>query len=110
MEKIESYVEYVKNFIADKLPEYEGTEVYGCDLGYTITEGINADGSATYNRQIAMDYIKEWFEEAAEVYRYQVENYGQAMKLTKDAASHRAIAGQQDKINSLLRKITGTQA
>lgn len=78
MEKIESYVEYVKNFIADKLPEYEGTEVYGCDLGYTITEGINADGSATYNRQKAMDYVKEWFEEAAEVYRYQVENYGQA--------------------------------
>ena len=78
MEELKSYVEYVKDFIVDNLPEYEGKEVYACDLAYTITEGINADGSATYSRQKAVDYIKEWFDEAAEVYQYQVENYGQA--------------------------------
>lgn len=78
MEELKSYVEYVKDFIVDNLPEYEGKKVYACDLAYTITEGINADGSATYSRQKAVDYIKEWFDEAAEVYRYQVENYGQA--------------------------------
>lgn len=75
---MQDYVEYIKEFIKDKLPEYEGTEVYCCDLGYTLTEGINADGTATYNRQEAMEYIKEWFDEAADVYNYQVENYGQA--------------------------------
>lgn len=78
MEELKSYVEYVKDFIVDNLPEYEGKEVYACDLAYTITKGINADGSATYSRQKAVDYIKEWFDEAAEVYQYQVENYGQA--------------------------------
>lgn len=78
MEELKSYVEYVKDFIVDNLPEYEGKEVYACDLAYTITEGINADGSATYSRQKAVDYIKEWSDEAAEVYQYQVENYGQA--------------------------------
>lgn len=78
MEELKSYVEYVKDFIVDNLPEYEGKEVYACDLAYTITEGINVDGSATYSRQKAVDYIKEWFDEAAEVYQYQVENYGQA--------------------------------
>lgn len=77
MEKIKSYVEYVKDFILENLPEYKGQEVYGCDLGYTITEGINADGSATYSKQAAMEYIKEWFDEAAEVYQYQMDNYGQ---------------------------------
>lgn len=78
MENRESYVEYVKDFILENLPNYEGQTVYGCDLGYTITEGINADGSATNSKSEAMEYIKEWFDEAAEVYNYQVENYGQA--------------------------------
>ena len=43
-----------------------------------MTEEINVNGSATFSRQKAMDYIKEWFDEAAEVYDYQVENYGRA--------------------------------
>ena len=77
MEKTESYVEYVKDFILQNLPEYEGREVYGCNLGYIITEGINVDGSVTYNKQAAIEYIKEWFDEAAEIYRYQMENCGQ---------------------------------
>lgn len=80
MEKIKSYVEYVKDFILENLPKYKGQEVYGCDLGYTITERINVDGSVTYNKQAAMEHIKEWLDEAAEVYQYQVDNYGQALQ------------------------------
>lgn len=72
-----SYVEYVKEFIKDHLPGYEGQMVYGADLGYKITEGINTDGTATYNRIEAMDYIREWWWEAAEVYDYQKDNYGE---------------------------------
>lgn len=47
---MKSYVEYVKDFILENLPNYECMVVYGCDLGYTITEGINANGSATYSK------------------------------------------------------------
>lgn len=71
-----NYEEYCKSFIVDNLDAYVGTDVYGCDLSFTLTEEINVNGSATFSRQKAMDYIKEWFDEAAEVYDYQMENYG----------------------------------
>lgn len=75
---METFEEYCKNFINDNLDAYVGTDVYGCDLSSTLTEGINVDGSVTYNRKKAMEYIKEWFDEAGEVYQYQVDNYGSA--------------------------------
>lgn len=75
---METFEEYCKDFIVDNLDAYVGTDVYGCDLSSTLTEEINVNGSATFSRQKAMDYIKEWFDEAAEVYDYQVENYGRA--------------------------------
>lgn len=80
MEKIKSYTEYVKDFITDSLPEFEGREVYGCDLGYAITESINIDGTATYSTYEAMEYIKEWWFDAAEVYQYQKDNYGEVLQ------------------------------
>lgn len=72
----ESYFDYCKNFIVDHIEDHEGREVYGCDLGNYITESINVDGSATYSTYEAKEYIKEWFEEAGEVYEYQKANYG----------------------------------
>ena len=73
---MEKYVDYVKNFIKDNLPNLENETKYACDLGYYITECINVKGYATYNKQEAMQYIKEWFDEAAEVYEYEMENFG----------------------------------
>lgn len=73
---METFEEYCKSFIVDNLDAYVGTDVYGCDVSFTLTEEINVNGSATFSRQKAMDYIKEWFDEAAEVYDYQMENYG----------------------------------
>lgn len=75
---MQNYVDYIKEFIEETLPEYEGTCLYACDLGYKLTEKINTNGTATFNRAEAIKYIKEWFDEAAEVYNYQVENYGEA--------------------------------
>ena len=73
-----NYEEYCKNFIKEELDRNIRIDVYGCDLAYLLTEEANINGSVTYNRYEAMDYIKEWFNEAAEVYNYQVENYGRA--------------------------------
>lgn len=73
---METFEQYCKDFINDNLDDYIGTDVYGCDLSHTLTEEINVNGTATFSRQKAMDYIKEWFDEAAEVYNYQMENYG----------------------------------
>lgn len=54
----------------------ENETVYACDLGYYITKCINVKGYTTYNKQEAMNYIYEWFDEAAEVYEYEMKNFG----------------------------------
>lgn len=73
---METFEQYCKDFINDNLDGCIGTDVYGCDLSYILTEEINVNGTVTFSRQKAMEYIKEWFDEAAEVYNYQMENYG----------------------------------
>lgn len=80
MEERKSYIEYCKDFIIDNISNYEDVAVYGCDLGYTLTEGINVDGSATYSTYEAKEYIKAWFDEVGEVYQYQKENYGECLR------------------------------
>lgn len=72
----ESYTEYCKNHIKENIYNYEGLYVYGADLADTLTEGINVDGSATYNRYEAKEYIKAWFDEAGMVCEFIKFNYG----------------------------------
>lgn len=49
------------------LYEYEDTEHYACDLGYTLFEGANIDGSYTYSTYEAKEWIKEHWEDIGEV-------------------------------------------
>jgi hypothetical protein len=73
---MERFVDYCKDYIAEKLPEYEGQKVYLCDLGFTITEGPNCDGTLTYSTHEAMEYLKEWMYEAADYFDYEKANFG----------------------------------
>jgi len=74
-EKLLSYDEYVKQFILNDLEDCTGTKFEDARaLADRITEGINADGTATYWRQEAIDYIKEWWYEAGEfIEEYELE-------------------------------------
>lgn len=73
---MESFVEYCKNYIIYELPEYEGREVYSCDLAGILTEGPNVDGSMTYSTYKAEQYIKEWWDDCAEFYEYADMTFG----------------------------------
>lgn len=77
MKTYESYVEYVKAFILDRLEDYKGQKEYACDLAYKLCETINIDGSATYSAYEAKQYIKEWFDEAGEVIDYELNEFGE---------------------------------
>ena len=65
----------MKNFLyaevaermADKLSENEGRGIYGADLAFTLFECENIDGSITYSRYKAKEWIKEHFDELGEV-------------------------------------------
>lgn len=74
---IPNFVRFCKDKIIDELPNYAGQEYYACDLGYTLTEDINANGSFTYSRELAKDYIKEWWDEASDYWEYENDNFGE---------------------------------
>lgn len=53
--------------LADKLSNYEGQFIYGSDLAFTLFESENIDGSITYNKYKAKEWIKKHFDELGEV-------------------------------------------
>lgn len=77
MENLEQFTQYCKEFIKDHIDGYTDQMVYGADLGYTITEGINADGSCTYSTYMAKQYLKEWWDDAADYFEYEKDNFGE---------------------------------
>lgn len=78
MEKeIKPFIPFCKEYLKEQLDEYEGETHYACDLGYILTEGINADGSFTYSRELAKDYLKEWWDEAGDYAEYEKFSFGE---------------------------------
>lgn len=53
-----SIKEYVINQLIDKLYDYENFECYGCDLGYELYKGENADGVIFYSTYESKEWIK----------------------------------------------------
>ena len=70
------FVQEVKEIIIDKLNDYEGVEVYGCDLGYKLTENENATGSWFCSRFESEEFIKNNFDVCADFYEYMQFNFG----------------------------------
>ena len=60
--------------LVEKLNEYKGSSIYGCDLAYTLLEQYNVDGSYTYNTKKSVELIKEYWDDMGEVYEYVVNN------------------------------------
>lgn len=56
------------NMIIDKLYDYEGGEIYSCDLAYTLFEAENIDGTMTYSSWSAKEWIKNNFDDIGEVW------------------------------------------
>ena len=77
-EEIPEFFDFCKDFILDKIEDYEGSYVYGADLGIYLTEGINADGTFTYSTEKAKKYLQDWWADAAEYSEYEEMNFGQS--------------------------------
>ncbi len=75
--KLKTLTDYCKDFIISNIDDYSDQSIYGCDLGCTITEGINADGTCTYSTYEAKEYIKFWWDEAADYFQYEKDNFGE---------------------------------
>ena len=73
---MKTFINYCKQYIYDHIDEYRGQMVYPCDLGFTLTEGPNCDGTLTYSREEAKDCIREWWDEADDYFQYEKDNFG----------------------------------
>ena len=74
---MKEFNKFCKEYICDHLDEMEGVTVYGCDLAYTLCENDNINGTMTYNRKAAVDYICEWWYDCAEFSEYEKQNLGE---------------------------------
>ena len=70
------FIPFCKQQILDEIDNYEGESEYGCDLGYELTQGMNCDGTFTYSRALAIEYIKEWWDDCAEFSDYEDFSFG----------------------------------
>lgn len=74
-----SYTDYCKDFIKNHLEDFEGSTHYGCDFGSEITMGINVDGTAEYNTFITIEYLKFWWDDCANYWQYEKDNFGEVL-------------------------------
>lgn len=74
---MKEFVDYCRDFIKNNINEFLNKEVYPCDLGYSITDYINCDGTATYSTDKAKEYIKYWWDEASDYVNYEKDNIGE---------------------------------
>ena len=77
MEVYENFDVYCKDFIKNHIEDHLGRTVYACDFASDITMGINVDGSATYSTYKAKEYLKTWWDEAADYFQYEKDNFGE---------------------------------
>ena len=73
------FVEFCKDYITAHMDEYVGEEVYGCDVSWLLMDGANADGTLTYNRYMAVDYLHEWWDDCGDFFNYEKDNFGEVL-------------------------------
>lgn len=73
----EDFFDYCKEHLLQRLDEYEGTTQYACDLGYTLCEDENVNGTLTFSTYEAKQYLKEWWDECGEYLEYENFNFGE---------------------------------
>ena len=73
---MENFVKYCKDYILEHLDEYKDASIYMCDFPYDITYAPNANGTLTFDRAEAVEYLREWFYEAGMYWQWENDNFG----------------------------------
>ena len=98
---METFIDYCKNYVLEHIDGYEGQEVYLCDLGFTLTEGPNCDGTLTYE-------AGKVSEENAEAIRFFQKEGGKFTLATGRFPGHAYEFGDQITINAPMVALNGT--
>lgn len=73
---MDTFLQYCRDYIKDNIHDYVGQDHYASDLSYTLTQGPNANGTLTFNRHDAMEYLREWWWDCADYFDWEVDNLG----------------------------------
>lgn len=103
---ITDFENYCKDYIKDHISDYVGNAYYMCDLGCEITDAPNCDGTLTYSRALAKDYIREWWNEAAEYWNYEKLNFGENIHNPFDSPETYMVCMVIEGVRSLLSQCT----
>ena len=71
----------LRNSIIERLNDHKGSDVYGCDLAYTLFEGENANGSVLCNTYETKEFIKNNFDLFADFSEYYKDNFGESLDI-----------------------------
>ena len=73
---MKTFKELVIEELKQKLEDYEGADVYGGDMAYTLLEEYDYSHSYTYNTKESKDMISIYFDELGDIYNNYLFNYG----------------------------------
>lgn len=103
-EKLESFLDYCKNYIIDHIKDWKEETKYACDLGNYLTEGPNIDGTLTYSTYMAKEYIREWWYEAGEYWEYEKNNFGENLHNPFDNPGAYMVCMVIEGVNAILSR------
>lgn len=75
----EQFITDIKQEIVEKLNDYKGSSIYGCDLAYTLFEGENCNGTVLFSTYATKEFIKENFDLFGELLEYWSDNVGESL-------------------------------
>ena len=67
----------IKNYILNHIEDFEGTMHYACDFSQELTQGPNVDGTLTYSTEKAKEYLREWWWDCGQYWKYEKDNFGE---------------------------------
>ena len=101
---MEQFIDFCKEKINNELNNYAGQTVDASELGFILTEDINANGSFTYSRELAKDYIREWWDDANDYWEYEKWNFGENVHNPFDNPEAYTVCMVIEGVNALLAK------
>ncbi len=75
--KENSFIDYCKNHIEEKIYGFVGQSFYGCDLSHELTMEENCNGTLTFDRKEAIVQLNEWWYDCADYWTYEKDNFGE---------------------------------
>ena len=72
-----NWATFIKKHLIESIENHEGSNVYGCDLAYLLTESVNADGTYFYSTDKTKQHLRNFDEISGEFVEYYFDNFGE---------------------------------